>query len=168
MGYSIMVEFPNKDIRDKMLQFLLDNAKSFMDLSKSDLEYVRGPVEDPAYSRDKAEAKGLLIGYDFTGSNHLQSRIAYLFCYWMLKRIPKSKFWYDGDESWPIPEECDEHGFHTLARLEKLTYNRLIKEKNINRLYKIVYGPLIKDMEQFDEPVHTELKRLTGLWNQTN
>jgi hypothetical protein len=161
MGYSIMVEFPNTEIRDRIYNFLSDNAKSFMKLTKSDIEYVRGPVTDPSYTRKKSQEKELLIGYDFTGSSDLQSRIAYLFCYWMIKRVPKSKFWYDGQELWSIPEECDEHGFHDLSRLEQK-----MSEKQPNTVKQFIYEPIIKEISQFNEPVHNELKRLTKLWSQ--
>lgn len=161
MGYSIMVEFPNTKIRDQVYNFLLDNAKSFMELTKSDIEYVRGPVTDPAYAKDDAKEKELLIGYDFTGSSDIQSRIAYLFCYWMMKQNGPCKFWYDGQDEWQIPEDCDIHGFHDLAYLERKT-----SERQPDTIKNLIYNPIIKEITQFNEPVHNELKRLTKLWSQ--
>lgn len=160
MGYSIMVEFPDIELRDKVLDFLINNAKSFNQLIPTDIEIVRGPVVDPAYPRD--EARDRLIGYDFSGSSQIHARLAYLFCYWIMKRLPQCKLWYDGDEEWEVPEECDDHGFHSIARIERLQKNSL---PEITR--KLIFEKLIKDLENFNEPVHEELKRLTELWEQT-
>lgn len=159
MGYSIMVEFPNTKIRDKVLAFLIDNMTPINELVGEEYLYTRGPVEDPAYGRDKA--KNLLIGFDFTLSGNIQSRIAYMICYWMIQKIPDSKFWYDGIDNWSIPEDCDEHGFRSLAAMEE----NIIKQDN-SRMSKLVYTPLIQSFNTFNKPVHDELKRLSKIWEQ--
>jgi hypothetical protein len=154
MGYSIMVEFKNVNTRDKMLQFLSNNLKSFNEMVKERLEYVRGPTDDPSYGKS-----GHLIGFDFSLSSDLQSRIANLICYWMIKQVPNSRFWYDGNETWAVPEDCDEHGFHSLARLEMI-----MAERSKGGLTTFYYKPLIKAIKHYDQDVHNELKRLTRLW----
>jgi hypothetical protein len=155
VGYSIMVEFQNIKIRDKMLKFLIANLKPFNEMVKEELEYVRGPTDDLSYGKS-----GHLIGFDFSLSGDLQSVVAYLICYWMIKRIPDSTFWYDGDETWPVPKECDEHGFHSLAQLEIKMMERAKKS-----LQMFFYKPLIKSIQKYDQDVHNELKRLTLLWD---
>jgi hypothetical protein len=154
-----MVEFPNIKIRDKMFDFLCDNLQPFNKLLAEDIEYVRGPVKDPSYYRRSAGDR--LIGFDFSLSGDMQSRIAQLVCYWMLKRVSGTKFWYDGDETWSIPEECDEYGFHSLARIEE---GMLARNPSFTR--KLFYKPMIRSYSRFNKPVYNELKRLTELWNK--
>ena len=161
MGYSIMVEFPDTETRDKMFEFLTNNLTLPYKLLGNDISYCRGPVIDPAYSNDRALARNLLIGFDFTLSGDIESRIAYLLCYWMMKRVMLCKFWYDGIDQWDIPEECDEYGFHSLSRLEEKQ-----AQKHPPTVRYIVFDPLIKDISKYNDVVHNELKRLTELWNQ--
>jgi hypothetical protein len=159
MGYSIMVEFPSTELRDQMFKFLESNMTDLGTLT-NDLMYTRGPVTDPAYCLDSA--KDRLIGYDFSLSGDLQSRMAYLVCYWIIKRVPGTKFWYDGSEPWGIPKECDDDGFHTLARIEHLQL-----KSTKSKLLKKLTMPQIKYIERFDPIIKGELQRLTKLYNET-
>ena len=68
-----------------------------------------------------------------------------------------------GMETWPIPEECDEHGFHSLARIEEKMFQR-----NIKKIWaQLMYKSLIKQYSKYNDNVHNDLKRLTALWEKT-
>lgn len=162
MGYSIMVEFPDAVSRNQMLSFLEQNLKRFDEWTGEEICIVRGPVPDPAYSDRTLMLKELLIGFDFTLSTDVQSRIAYRLCYWMIKRIPECKFWYDGEEQWDVPEYCDSHGFYPLAKLEHDQLKHTSQPEALRKLIK----PLFERFKILDHIVHQELIRLTNLWEK--
>ena len=154
MGYSIMTEFPTVATRDAVLEFLSEHLTPIHELVGEETPYVRGPVVDPSYDRDDAADR--LIGFDFSGSHAVQSRVAYLLCYWMAKRVPGSLVWYDGLDPVEPPAETDDDGFHPLERLERLQADRLGKfpswmQEDMDRIAAL--GP----------PVKSALSRLTAL-----
>lgn len=164
MGYSIMVEFSDAGIKNIMLRFLEKNLTPINQIVNENTLYVRGPTDDVSYTRRSAQN---LIGFDFTLSGDVQSRIAYRICYWMIRRTPNAKFWYDGVESWPIPEACDVDGFEPMASME---INMLERSKRAGRnpIILFMHKKLIKQYSQFDKPVKAELIRLTRRYHERN
>ena len=159
MGYSVMVEFPEVEVRDKVLAFLEKNLTPPHKLLGEDVAYVRGPVSDPSYDRD--EAKDRLIGFDFTTSAPPESRIAYMLCYWMARHVNGTSIWYDGLDKIEIPESCDEHGFEPLESLE---HRQAALSKN--PVYIKMMEIEAREIAALNEPVRAELVRLSELWRQ--
>lgn len=154
MGYSIMAKFKSEKKRNEILSFLEKELTPINKLVNDEILWVRGPTDDPAYGKN-----GYLIGFDFHLSDDLQSKIAYLICYWIKKQIPNCCLYYDGIKKIEIPEQCDKYGFHSLARLE---YLRLEYAKSI--FVKKIIKKEIKDLEKHNITIRNELKRLTNLW----
>lgn len=159
MGYSVMAELPDAEIRDKMLDFLHNNLTPINELLQEEIPYLRGPVADPSYSNKEKEDK--LIGFDFTTSQPLQSRVAYLLCYWMAQRVPRTTVWYDGIDKLEIPAECDDDGFHPLERQE------LLEQKRAPQLTTYL-RPEIARIKTHNAQIKDELTRLTKLWKEVD
>jgi hypothetical protein len=157
MGYSVIAEFPSVETQDKMLSFLHNNLTPLTEILQEETLYVRGPVADPSYCADSHANR--VVGFDFTTSNPLQSRMAYLLCYWMARRIPGTIVWYDGEDKLEIPAECDDDGFHPLEKLELLQLNR---SPQLGKYLR----PEIAEIKTRNPRVKNELNRLTNLWKE--
>ena len=149
-----MVWFPSAKKRDAVLDFLTKYAAPINEIADEPLLQVRGPTSDPAYSTRSGKN---LIGYDFTLSSDLQSRIAHLHCYWMLTHFPTCRMWYDGIERMNLPVTCDKTGYRSLAWLEEMQMMRS------SWLRKHMYIQLKKPFDARNPAIKAELKRLTGL-----
>jgi hypothetical protein len=136
-----------------MLAFLDEHLTPLHELLKEDTLYVRGPVADPSYGRDAQHQ----IGFDFTTSSQWQSRVAYMVCYWVAKRVPGTNVWYDGHEKIDVPKDCNDDGFHSLAWLEDQTIKR-------NPQARAYFEPQVKALRSLNPAVSGELARLTKLW----
>lgn len=160
MGYSLIVKFPDKDIRDKMLDFLEKNMTPPFKLVEEEIENIRGPVIDPAYS---GRLDGdLILGFDFHLLGDMQARVVQLLCYWMVTRVPKATIWYDGDEErWGIPPNCDKNGFRTLFYHEE----EMIKLFKLPRFLKRGMVKLSVN-SSMNERVKEELERLSMEWEK--
>lgn len=162
MGYSITIQFPDAQSRDQMLKFLIANHVPLNTLVGEEYSMVRGPTDDPSYDGDKKN----LIGYDFSLSGDLQSRVAFLICYWVKRQNPTLTIWYDGTDPEFIPEDCDEHGFRPLASTEIYMYKRKRKPWDLlGRAANTMGKEIIKEISQYDHTVHSYLKELTKQWN---
>lgn len=155
MGYSIVVSLPDTKTRDRVLAFLEKNMTPIHELIGEGSQYVRGPTDDPSYGNDDLADR--TIGFDFSTSMNWQSRVAYRLCYWIVRQVPGSLFWYDGYDQQEIPEECDEHGFVRMDDIEQLQLARtpaMLKflDEEIAELQKL--SPLVEQ----------ELTRLSTLW----
>lgn len=153
MGYSVTVVFRSQKQHAKTLAFLNEHLAPINKLLGEATQYVRGPVADPSYGRGAKYQ----IGFDFSTSSQPQSRVAYMICYWIAKRVPSTNVWYDGNEKLDIPEECNDDGFHSMARQE---------EKQVERhpTLRAPFASEIKALKSFDPSVSGELARLTNLW----
>lgn len=162
MGYSVMVEFSDEAIRARMLSFLERHLTPISTMLGDEHAYVRGPVADPSYGKDDATDR--LIGFDFTTSFPVESRVAYLLCYWMARRVPGSTIWYDGHERREIPADCDEHGFEPLEWMEKRSLEIHMRRDQTSPDYVAYLNAEMEQISAYNAVVRGELERLTTLF----
>lgn len=172
MGYSIMTPFKNKKDRDLMFDFLNKNYINVDSIlgTKCESTYTGQPGknEDISYPPDKNVP---VIGFDYGGSDFGRVH-AFLLCYWMSKMIGKESIikqldkkckyvLYDGDEKIYLLNNDIE-----LKNLDFVKVND-IGFRNINKniySYKEKENGIILD--EVDDKLLNELKRLTELWNK--
>lgn len=171
MGYSIFVVPKNKELYEKMHDFIMKNYKPLDQIISNENNYLRGPENDLSYTGHYK--KFHYIGFDYgAGVGEFERAYAFRLCNWMALKCSKTKkingkqvnyIVYDGYEKYYVStdptsqgakyvEIVNEHGFKEY----KTFFGESLLSKALNFFYR--------DLKKFNQEVEKELQRLSKLW----
>lgn len=178
MGYSIAVPMKSKKAQTEMLKFLEEHYRPWSEISKGtehetpythDCTYHIRTDEEISYAGGRCR-----IGFDY-GPSFVDREYAFYILYWIALRAGrkgkgKARINYDGCETWYLSfgdeDWCikvDEHGFHPQRRSWESWEGGISKALAEGASWLLGES---KRLDETDEIMHNELKRLSGCWDK--
>lgn len=186
MSYSIFVVFNNTDERNEMLAFLESEFKPLSELVPPVFAGIHEtdstlPHDDLAYLGDFTEPR---LGYNYgAGTTELERDYRFALCVWMAVHAGKQmnnhpSVIYDGQSDLVIcatdRTDCpcagdirtDNYGYKALTTLTLLEHALSLNppEESCDPSIVANVEPFTHHLQETNQNVHNEIKRLTNLW----
>ena len=183
MGYSTTVTMRSPKAKAKMLAFLERHYRAGSDLNPE----LAGQWRDP--TRNMEDNEGLKVGiYKDGGGNQYLQLYSYCSILWIALRAGKRRlyhkrlgireavpYWtHDHCEGYPVLIRSEWEGRVDLGSLRDVT---IVEDEHGFKPIEVYFSQvdreswperLTEDWDKINETIHTELKRLSNLWNQSS